>query len=66
MSRRRLNLNPLGWLNPSLLKQLMLPVVALWAACALLATSAAYLLAGRSTNSSFDRLLADDARALSA
>jgi two-component system sensor histidine kinase TctE len=66
VSRRRLNLNPLGWFNPSLLKQLMLPVVALWAACALLATSAAYLLAGRSTNSSLDRLLADDARALSA
>lgn len=62
----RLNLNPLGWLNPSLLKQLMLPVVSLWVACALLATSAAYLLAGRSTNTSFDRLLADDAQALSA
>ena len=25
-----LRLNPLGWINPSLLKQLMLPVVALW------------------------------------
>lgn len=62
----RANLNPLGWINPSLLKQLMLPVVSLWVACALLATSAAYLLAGRSTNTSFDRLLADDAKALSA
>ncbi|MPS94217.1 sensor histidine kinase [Comamonas sp.] len=62
----RANLNPLGWINPSLLKQLMLPVVSLWVACALLATSAAYLLAGRSTNTSFDRLLADDAQALSA
>lgn len=68
MSRRssRLNPNPLGWINPSLLKQLMLPVVSLWVACAVLATSAAYLLAGRSTNTSFDRLLADDAQALSA
>ena len=46
----RHNLNPLGWINPSLLKQLMLPVVSLWIACAILATSAAYLLAGRSTN----------------
>ena len=62
----RHNLNPLGWINPSLLKQLMLPVVSLWIACAILATSAAYLLAGRSTNTSFDRLLADDAQALSA
>lgn len=66
MSRRRLRLNPLGWINPSLLKQLMLPVVALWVACAVLATSAAYLLAGRSTSTSFDRLLSDDARALAA
>lgn len=64
MSKLRTNLNPFGWIRPSLLKQLMLPVVALWACCAILATSAAYLLAGRSTNSSFDRLLADDALAL--
>ncbi|GGH58574.1 two-component system sensor kinase [Comamonas phosphati] len=61
-----LRLNPLGWINPSLLKQLMLPVVALWVACAVLAAGAAYLLAGRSTNTSFDRLLADDAQALAA
>lgn len=68
MSERgnRLNLNPLGWIRPSLLKQLMLPVVSLWVACAVLATSTAYLLAGRSTSTSFDRLLADDAQALSA
>ena len=44
----------------------MLPVVSLWVACAVLATSTAYLLAGRSTSTSFDRLLADDAQALSA
>lgn len=66
MNRLRATLNPLGWINPSLIKQLMLPVVALWATCAILAASAAYLLAGRSTNTSFDRLLADDAHALSA
>ena len=66
MNLRRLQLNPLGWINPSLLKQLMLPVVALWVACAVLAAGAAYLLAGRSTNTSFDRLLADDAQALAA
>ena len=68
MPERRVRLqalNPVGWINPSLWKQLLLPVVALWVACAVLATGAAYLLAGRSTNSAFDRLLADDAHALS-
>ena len=64
-SARLKGINPIGWINPSLWKQLLLPVVALWVACAVLATGAAYLLAGRSTNSAFDRLLADDARALS-
>ena len=54
------------WIKPSLLKQLVLPVVVIWVACAVLATGAAYLLAGRSTNTTFDRLLADDAAALAA
>ncbi|XAH21885.1 sensor histidine kinase [Xylophilus sp. GW821-FHT01B05] len=48
----------------SLWQQLATPLLALWVASALLATGAAYWLAGRSTNLSFDRILADDARAL--
>lgn len=56
----------LPWLRRSMSQQLLLPVVALWAVCAALAASAAYLLAGQSTYSSFDRLLGDDAYALSA
>lgn len=54
------------WLRKSMWKQLLLPIVGLWAAFALLAASAAYLLAGQSTASSFDRLLGDDAYALAA
>lgn len=43
-----------------------MPVLALWLASALVVSSLAYGLIGRSTNLSFDRILADDARALGA
>lgn len=54
------------WLRASLWRQLLMPLVGLWVASALVATGAAYWFAGRTTNQSFDRLLADDARALAA
>ncbi|MBS0468021.1 MAG: sensor histidine kinase [Proteobacteria bacterium] len=54
------------WLHASLWRQLLMPLVGLWVASALVATGAAYWFAGRTTNQSFDRLLADDARALAA
>jgi len=56
----------LRWPARSLWRQLLTPLLSLWVASALLATGAAYWLAGRSTNTSFDRLLTDDARALAA
>lgn len=54
------------WLRASLWRQLLMPLVGLWVASAFVATGVAYWFAGRSTNQSFDRLLADDARALAA
>lgn len=54
------------WLRASLWRQLLMPLVGLWVASAMVATGAAYWFAGRTTNQSFDRLLADDARALAA
>ena len=54
------------WKQASLWRQLLMPLVGLWVASALVATGAAYWLAGRTTDRSFDRLLADDARALAA
>ncbi|MBS0507725.1 MAG: sensor histidine kinase [Proteobacteria bacterium] len=54
------------WLRASLWRQLLMPLVGLWVASALVATGAAYWFAGRTTNQSFDRLLADDAHALAA
>lgn len=56
----------LRWPARSLWRQLLTPLLSLWVASALLATGAAYWLAGRTTNTSFDRLLTDDARALAA
>ncbi|MFT3812049.1 MAG: sensor histidine kinase [Acidovorax sp.] len=50
----------------SLWRQLLMPLVGLWVASAVVAAGAAYWLAGRATDQSFDRLLADDARALAA
>ena len=50
----------------SLRQRLVLPLLSLWVASALAASGAAYWLAGRSTDLSFDRLLTDDARALAA
>jgi two-component system sensor histidine kinase TctE len=50
----------------SLWRQLLMPLVSLWVASAVVAAGAAYWLAGRATDQSFDRLLADDARALAA
>lgn len=50
----------------SLWRQLLMPLVGLWVASALVAAAAAFWLAGRATDQSFDRLLADDARALAA
>lgn len=43
-----------------------MPLLSLWVASALAASGAAYWLAGRSTDLSFDRLLTDDAQALAA
>jgi two-component system sensor histidine kinase TctE len=54
------------WLQLSLSRQLLMPIAALWVVSFFIATGAAYWLAGRSTSDSFDRLLADDARALAA
>lgn len=54
------------WLRASLWRQLLMPLVGLWVASAIVATGAAYQFAGRTTDQSFDRLLADDARALAA
>lgn len=54
------------WLRASLWRQLLMPLVGLWVAFAVVATGAAYWFAGRTTDQSFDRLLADDAHALAA
>lgn len=54
------------WRAASLWRQLLMPLVGLWAAAALVAGGAAFWLSGRATDQSFDRLLADDARALAA
>lgn len=54
------------WLRTSLWLRLLLPLLGLWLLSALAATGTAYWLAGRTTEKSFDRLLADDARALAA
>ncbi len=54
------------WFRLSLKRQVLMPIAALWVASFFIATGAAYWLAGRSTSDAFDRLLADDARALAA
>jgi len=51
-------------LTPSLQIRLLYPLLWLWAGSAALAAIAAFWLAGRSTEVAFDRILADDARAL--
>ncbi len=54
------------WFRLSLKRQVLMPIAALWVVSFFIATGAAYWLAGRSTSDAFDRLLADDARALAA
>jgi two-component system, OmpR family, sensor histidine kinase TctE len=51
-------------LTPSLQIRLLYPLLWLWAGSAVLAAISAFWLAGRSTEVAFDRILADDARAL--
>jgi len=51
-------------LTSSLKIRLLYPLLWLWAGSAALAAFAAFWLAGRSTEVAFDRILADDARAL--
>ena len=51
-------------MTPSLQIRLLYPLLWLWAGSAALAALAAFWLAGRSTEVVFDRILADDARAL--
>lgn len=51
-------------MTPSLQTRLLHPLLWLWAGSAVLATLSAFWLAGRSTEVAFDRILADDARAL--
>jgi len=50
--------------TPSLQIRLLYPLLWLWAGSAALAAITAFWLAGRSTDIAFDRILADDARAL--
>lgn len=51
-------------MTPSLQIRLLYPLLWLWAGAAALAALSAFWLAGRSTDVAFDRILADDARAL--
>lgn len=51
-------------MTPSLQIRLLYPLLWLWAGSAALAAISAFWLAGRSTDVAFDRILADDARAL--
>lgn len=51
-------------MTPSLQIRLLYPLLWLWAGSAALAAMSAFWLAGRSTEVAFDRILADDARAL--
>ncbi|MCJ0762879.1 sensor histidine kinase [Variovorax terrae] len=57
-------MNPAG--SASLLRKLLYPLLWLWLLPALLAMLAAFWLAGRTAQSSFDRILKDDALALGA
>ena len=51
-------------MTPSLQIRLLYPLIWLWAGAATLAALSAFWLVGRSTDVAFDRILADDARAL--
>lgn len=57
-------MSALRWPARSLWQRLLTPLLSVWVASALIAAISAYSLAGRATDISFDRILADDAVAL--